>query len=718
VTRWIFLLPFLSAFLAATLATLVIALNRRAAVNRLLAAGLAIVSVYQVALGATMVASSTIGVLAFFRMALGAAALLSPLWLAFGLKFGEQNGGSLMARWRPVLVGLSVTVPAIWAALATGRGILSVRYVSGPMFAVNLDGWGKAFFVVFVIGLSLVLLHSENLYRHADRVTRWRIKFLIVGIFVAFGSQIVVSSYALLYGLLHPWHAPLSALTFLIAQALIAFSLVRHRLLQVDIFVSRYVVYRSLTLALVGAYLLSLGAIAEVFYWLSIPLDLTTGVIFGSLGAAALALILLSDDVRRRLQRYLHTHFYKHKYDFRVEWIEFTHRLAQTTAIPEIATQIAQRVLEVMWVRRVAVYTTASSTKRSQQMNLAYQVAYNNLPAHLDLPPAVAEQLRSMNKQHPQIASEDTTITIPPELTVFFRDCPVGTIVPIAALDALAGLLVVGPELSGKPFEIDDRDFLIAVAAQAGAMMVNSMLAQDAADGRGLQALARLSAFVTHDLKNAVGTLAMLAENAPHHMHEPAFQADAVRSLSEITAKMRKLLVALSTPARRPESSSQQFNLTNAVETWARDFAKRVPSRIRFETHFVGTRDVKANPEELHSVLDNLALNAIEAIAHEGVVRIETADESGYAVLRVIDSGLGMTSDFVRNRLFRPFQTTKSRGLGIGLFQCRHIIQSLGGELTAESQEGVGTQMTVRLPALQDSDQLAVGSEQQTEGHG
>jgi hypothetical protein len=120
--------------------------------------------------------------------------------------------------------------------------------------------------------------------------------------------QIVAGSYALLFGVIHPLHPFLGALGFLLGEGMIAFSLVRHRLLDVDIFVSRHIIYKSLTLALVGGYLLSLGVIAEVFHWLNITLDQFTGTFFAILGAVALSLVLLSEEVRRRTQAFIQTH--------------------------------------------------------------------------------------------------------------------------------------------------------------------------------------------------------------------------------------------------------------------------------------------------------------------------------------------------------------------------------------------------------------------------
>ncbi|RPJ62376.1 MAG: hypothetical protein EHM24_25945, partial [Acidobacteria bacterium] len=234
-----------------------------------------------------------------------------------------------------------------------------------------------------------------------------------------------------------------------------------------------------------------------------------------------------------------------------------------------------------------------------------------------------------------------------------------------------------------------------------------------------LQVLARLSAFIAHDLKNAVAGLSLLAANAPLHLHKPAFQADVVRTLEQVTRRMQGLLSALAAPGSLPAGTAEPIALAPAVETWLRDMAGSVPARIRLESGLAWAGAVRGDPERLRSVLQNLVLNAVEAVVGAGTVRVETGLAQGQAVLTVSDTGRGMSPDFLRTRLFRPFQTTKSRGLGIGLYQCRHLIQAMGGTLTAESVEGRGTRMTIRLPAEPEAEHPAApGRPGQTESFG
>jgi putative PEP-CTERM system histidine kinase len=695
------LLPVLGAILALALAGFVLSRNWRAWTNRSFALGLTAMGLQQVALTAAGFATSADWQLTLARFALAAGAATPPSWLAFTLIFGESTWRERLLRWQPMLLFATVTLPLSWVALSTGRIVHLARLSPAGETVLGVDAWGKAFFSVYVIMLALVLLHMENLYRNSEAPNRWKIKYLVLGTFVAIGFQIVATSHALLYGFIHPLYGPLSAIGFLVGGGLMAFALVRHRLLDVDIFISRYVVYRSVTVALIGGYLFTLGVVAELLVWFQIRLDFLTGMLLAIIGGMALAVLLMSEDVRRKTQNLIHTHFYKHKYDYRVEWVEFTHRLAKAASIAEIATQTVQRILEVMWVRQAAVYVVGAFPG---QMRLQHQEGFFQLPDCLEIPSTLLDTLNDQSRQILATAEARRPADRNDEIArQLFGSLPIGLVVPVVALDTLAGLLVIGPEVTGKPFGVDDWDLVTAVATQAGALMVNARLVQEASEGRELQVMTRLSAFVAHDLKNAASTLSLLADNAKLHMHKPEFQTDAIRTLAEVTGRMQRLLSALRPAHHQPSSNSIRATLTTTVETWLRDLKSQVPVRIALEARLGPTPDVVVDPDQLRTVFVNLFGNAIDAIPGEGRIAVETRADHGRAVLVVTDTGRGMAPDYVRDRLFRPFQTTKPGGLGLGLFQCRHIIQSLGGELTAHSQEGMGTQMTVRLPAASES---------------
>jgi hypothetical protein len=340
-----------STLVALGLATFVLYCNRRASANRWLALGLFAIAIHQALMLAFYLASSGPWQFALLRAAFGVAAAIPPTWLGFSLAFGEKNGG-LRTTHRfsllpcVTLVSFSVVIP-----LVLGRGIQLIPISRLGQMAVGLDGWGKLLFSVYLVGLVLVLVHFENLYRYAAPVVRHRLRFLILGGFFALACQIVATSYTLLFGIIHPSYPFVSAAGFLGGQVMIAFALVRHQLLDSNIYVSRYVVYRSLTLALVGGYLLSLGIAAEIFNRMNIHLDFLTGTFLAIAGGTALAFLLLSENIRWKAKVFIQAHFYRHKYDYREEWMEFTRHLSRATTASAVAAQTAERILKVMWVR-------------------------------------------------------------------------------------------------------------------------------------------------------------------------------------------------------------------------------------------------------------------------------------------------------------------------------------------------------------------------------
>jgi hypothetical protein len=379
-----FITTLVSTLVALGLAAFVLCCNRRASANHWLALGLFVIAIYQALVLASSLAVSEPWHMALLRSAFGAAAALPLIWLSFSLTLGEKNGSIRTSHWYPILPCVALVAFGASIPLVLGRAIQLIPVSRTGHMAVGLDGWGKLVFSVYLLGLVLVLLHLENLYRCAAPPMRHRLTTLILGIFVALACQIVVTSYTLLFRLIHPSHSLVSAAGFLGGQALIAFALVRHRLLDSSIYVSRYVVYRSLTLALVGGYLLSLGIVAEIFHRMKIRFDFLTGTFIAISGGAALAFLLLSENVRWKAKGFIQAHFYRHKYDYREEWMEFTRHLSRATTASAVATQTADRILKVMWVQQVAIYAT---DRQPEVMNLLHQIGYHHLPSKLTLSP-------------------------------------------------------------------------------------------------------------------------------------------------------------------------------------------------------------------------------------------------------------------------------------------------------------------------------------------
>jgi signal transduction histidine kinase len=225
------------------------------------------------------------------------------------------------------------------------------------------------------------------------------------------------------------------------------------------------------------------------------------------------------------------------------------------------------------------------------------------------------------------------------------------------------------------------------------------------AESRQFASFMRISAMVSHDLKNAIAGLSMLVSNMEKQFHREEFRADAIDSLREATEKLKRTVARLSEPAK---SLSGEYRLasrpvdlvpvirrvlaTNAEPTRPlNDIEARLPDKLV----------VTVEPERVENVVENLVINALEAMgAKGGRLTVEAGKMDGeYVFFSVSDTGVGMTPEFIKTRLYRPFSTTKNKGIGLGLFTCREVVEAHGGRLEVESSPGAGTRFRVVLPS-------------------
>jgi signal transduction histidine kinase len=225
------------------------------------------------------------------------------------------------------------------------------------------------------------------------------------------------------------------------------------------------------------------------------------------------------------------------------------------------------------------------------------------------------------------------------------------------------------------------------------------------AETKQFESFMRLSAMLTHDLKNAISGLALLVSNMEKHMHREDFRQDAVSSLRQATDKLKRIVARLNEPVK---SLSGEYR-RDARETDLVEIIRRViavnaePSRplYEIETSLPESLVAVVEPERIENVVENLVINALEAMgASGGTLTVEAGpDEGNLVFFSVADTGVGMNEEFVKLRLFRPFSTTKQKGIGLGLFTCREIVEAHGGRLEVESKPGAGTRFRVVLPS-------------------
>jgi putative PEP-CTERM system histidine kinase len=271
--------------------------------------------------------------------------------------------------------------------------------------------------------------------------------------------------------------------------------------------------------------------------------------------------------------------------------------------------------------------------------------------------------------------------------------------VPLILDRQVIGVILLGKKTTGEPFLGDDFDLLRSAAAQITSAIVNAKLSEDLLGAKEMEVFHRLSSFVLHDLKNLVSNLSLVVQNAGEHISNPQFQKDALETIGKSVEKMEALIARLSTNAVTVKPKFMEADLNELVSEAVSRMGQNGQNDKTVKVDLRDIPRVLVDREQIEKVVVNFFLNAIESLDNGGLITIETEANEDKVILSVIDNGCGMSPDYVENSLFKPFKSTKKKGLGIGLYQCKTIIEAHNGRIEVESREGEGSTFRIFLPA-------------------
>jgi putative PEP-CTERM system histidine kinase len=268
--------------------------------------------------------------------------------------------------------------------------------------------------------------------------------------------------------------------------------------------------------------------------------------------------------------------------------------------------------------------------------------------------------------------------------------------VPLRAAGNLVGILTLGEKVSNEPFSFEDLELLKTVADQAAANLLTLQLGTRLQQAKEMEAFQVMSAFFVHDLKNLASRLSLVTQNLPVHFNNPDFRNDALRTISQSLEKINGMCGRLSLLSQKLELQPREVDLNEVVKNVLAGLDNLLQAKPVADLNPLPK--LLLDPEQIQKVLTNLLLNANEAIRNGESIHVSTGQQGNFAALSVTDNGCGMSKDFINGLLFRPFQTTKKQGMGIGLFHSKQIIEAHQGRIEVESEEGKGSTFRVLLP--------------------
>jgi len=414
-------------------------------------------------------------------------------------------------------------------------------------------------------------------------------------------------------------------------------------------------------------------------------------------------MLVLSPRANRTIRRFIDRNFYANRYDYRREWERVSGAITPTARSEDIARQIEGLIRTVFDAERVAIYmrrevgdsfirihgpdpmppeldgdnTLVAYIEREGQ-----PLVFREAALDLDLVPAAAENVEAIGALGAAVCA------------------------PLMVGELLVGLMWLSERRNREPYSSEDIAFLEAMARQLAAALWFARIAEQLAETRQLDSLNRLSTYVLHDIKNHVSGLSLVVDNARRHLANPEFQRDALAVVERTVRNLKELMSQVSGVARSPDVHPEPCDvrelLTEATMSAGLEPGARDGIEFALESH--ATSPVSLDRRLLLRVLVNLLTNAREALGGPGKIELAAntvpTPDGGWALSLVVrDTGRGMSEEFVRTSLFKPFSTTKSAGLGLGLTQVRTIVEAHGGTIQVHSRAGQGTTFEVRIPA-------------------
>jgi hypothetical protein len=608
---------------------------------------------------------------------------LFPLcWLGYGASLPGRASLREFSLSLRLLLAAMLFLP-LWVSFLQFDG-----FYFSPDFALEkilfVEPAGFSLYLVLIVSQIIVLFHLEKALALVTPIARRQILYEVLGGLLIVSVVTLYQSQSLLYRTIDMNLLPARSLAIAVGAFMIGYARFR-REQGIHMQISQQMVFRSTAVLFIILYLVVLGGIGEGLRYLGLHDRRQVFAVIGVLTGAGLLFFLSSEKWRRKLKVLLHKNFYRQKYDYREEWLKFTSTISSAQSFAAMQEAILSAYCETFARTGAVMYLNDAESKCYRR------VAGQGLNGSSDQIAADAMLIKGMigtdwiynvlDKHDNKLIETNTQLVAK---GIFL--C-----VPLRFEDKLEGFIGLGAAVNPSEVLIyEDYDLMRILASQATSALLSINLSNQLCCAQEMAAIGKVSTFIMHDLKNHVTNLSLVLSNARDYIGDPDFQSEMLENLSGTLIKMKNLILRLQKIGDKTELSMSHCDLLDvarrgtAVAGLPAEIVRGVPVPVYIDR------------EEIEKVVINLLVNAKESGSAVGDLILEVGcDEQAY--FKVADKGCGMSADFIRENLFKPFKTTKQKGFGIGLYQCRQIVEAHRGRIDVSSVAGEGTTFTICL---------------------
>ena len=586
---------------------------------------------------------------------------------------------------------------------------------TGDEYILILNSYGVMLYCFHFMLTIFVLYTIENVYRFAERYQRriGRICFFAISVVVTY--QLIFLTRNILFKTITRNYIETAIIIFGIGYPVFLLGLIRYRLWAEKITVTRGTIYASFTLFFTGAVLLGLAISVYIFkrFGFSFTYFELFLLIFTCLFLTVL--IVTSDSMRDRITRALNDHIYKSKYDYHQQFLRLHETYALENTMQQTISMLVDNLQYTLTVKNVYVFMLnyedgnyCIHRNPESRIDTTILIHGNSRLVRVfddDNMPLDFSNIPQRPREQEVLETEETLI----------RSLDISSLFPIIHKNRLLGLLAF-KRTRGVEFDREDLNFINVFTESIGDVYFKNRILEEHIEHKQFESFSHIASFIIHDIKNQVSTLSLVTKNAKKNINNPEFQQSLLHSLNNCVGNLQDLINKFAAPPKQEAIQVKAENINTIIQDVIDNTNVQKLETLQVKLDLNANNVVYIDRNSFYYIIMNLVTNALEAMNYRGMLTVltddishmtaETIKETGVskhllygkkAVIKVTDTGKGMSREFISTKLFHPFSSTKDKGIGIGLYQCKILLEKMGGKILCKSSVNKGATFYIFL---------------------